>query len=112
MKYRVLGRTGVQVSQLCFGTMSFGGDADEREVRGELEDPPGHVQFSVRTWGEDEDERGCGRDSGDPGRDVPAQPPAPGLVVVDRVEDPGEEVGGGRGRAGPHGGEIGARRLP
>ena len=29
MNYRVLGRTGVQVSQLCFGTMSFGGDADE-----------------------------------------------------------------------------------
>lgn len=29
MKYRVLGRTGVKVSQLCFGTMSFGGDADE-----------------------------------------------------------------------------------
>src|SRR3954470_20384763 len=29
MKFRLLGRTGVQVSQLCFGTMSFGGDADE-----------------------------------------------------------------------------------
>ncbi len=29
MEYRVLGRTGVQVSHLCFGTMSFGGDADE-----------------------------------------------------------------------------------
>ena len=29
MKFRVLGSTGVQVSQLCFGTMSFGGDADE-----------------------------------------------------------------------------------
>jgi len=29
MKYRTLGRTGVQVSQLCSGTMSFGGDADE-----------------------------------------------------------------------------------
>jgi len=29
MKYRSLGRTGVQVSQLCYGTMSFGGDADE-----------------------------------------------------------------------------------
>src|SRR3954469_5734135 len=28
MKFRTLGRTGVQVSQLCFGTMSFGGDAD------------------------------------------------------------------------------------
>jgi aryl-alcohol dehydrogenase-like predicted oxidoreductase len=31
MKFKLLGRTGVQVSQLCFGTMSFGGDADETE---------------------------------------------------------------------------------
>src|SRR3954469_24050152 len=29
MEHRVLGRTGVRVSRLCFGTMSFGGDADE-----------------------------------------------------------------------------------
>lgn len=29
MEYRFLGRTGVRVSQLAFGTMSFGGDADE-----------------------------------------------------------------------------------
>jgi aryl-alcohol dehydrogenase-like predicted oxidoreductase len=29
MEYRFLGRTGVKVSRLCFGTMSFGGDADE-----------------------------------------------------------------------------------
>jgi aryl-alcohol dehydrogenase-like predicted oxidoreductase len=29
MQYRTLGRTGVQVSALCLGTMSFGGDADE-----------------------------------------------------------------------------------
>ena len=29
MKTKLLGRTGVQVSQLCYGTMSFGGDADE-----------------------------------------------------------------------------------
>ena len=29
MNLKVLGRTGVQVSQLCFGCMSFGGDADE-----------------------------------------------------------------------------------
>ncbi len=28
MKTKPLGRTGVQVSQLCLGTMSFGGDAD------------------------------------------------------------------------------------
>jgi len=26
---KLLGRTGVKVSELCFGTMSFGGDADE-----------------------------------------------------------------------------------
>ena len=31
MKYKLLGQTGVEVSQLCFGTMSFGGDADESE---------------------------------------------------------------------------------
>ena len=30
MKFRGLGSSGVQVSQLCFGTMPFGGDADER----------------------------------------------------------------------------------
>lgn len=29
MQYKNLGRTGVKVSELCFGTMSFGGDADE-----------------------------------------------------------------------------------
>jgi aryl-alcohol dehydrogenase-like predicted oxidoreductase len=29
MQYRSLGRTGVQVSALCYGAMSFGGDADE-----------------------------------------------------------------------------------
>ena len=29
MRHVFLGRTGVRVSNLCFGTMSFGGDADE-----------------------------------------------------------------------------------
>lgn len=29
MKYRTVGETGIQVSSLCFGTMSFGGNADE-----------------------------------------------------------------------------------
>ncbi len=33
MKYRPLGRTGVRVSQLCLGTMAFGGDADVPESR-------------------------------------------------------------------------------
>ena len=31
MKYNYLGQTGIEVSQLCFGTMSFGGDADVAE---------------------------------------------------------------------------------
>jgi aryl-alcohol dehydrogenase-like predicted oxidoreductase len=30
MEYRFLGQTGIKVSKLCFGTMSFGGDADEQ----------------------------------------------------------------------------------
>jgi aryl-alcohol dehydrogenase-like predicted oxidoreductase len=30
MEYRTLGKTGIQVSSLCFGTMSFGGIADEQ----------------------------------------------------------------------------------
>lgn len=30
MHYKPLGRTGVRVSELCFGTMSFGGEADEQ----------------------------------------------------------------------------------
>ncbi len=31
MEYKILGRTGVKVSELCFGTMSFGDTADEAE---------------------------------------------------------------------------------
>lgn len=33
MQYSTLGKTGVQVSSLCFGTMSFGGNADEETSR-------------------------------------------------------------------------------
>ncbi|SDG77120.1 Predicted oxidoreductase [Planococcus glaciei] len=29
MEYRTIGKTGINVSSLCFGTMSFGGNADE-----------------------------------------------------------------------------------
>lgn len=29
IQYRTIGRTGIKVSNLCFGTMSFGGNADE-----------------------------------------------------------------------------------
>ncbi len=31
MRRSLLGRTGVEVSSLCYGTMSFGGDADAAE---------------------------------------------------------------------------------
>ena len=31
MNYRTVGKTGVKVSSLCFGTMSFGDTADEAE---------------------------------------------------------------------------------
>src|SRR5688572_19756796 len=31
MNFGLLGRSGVRVSRLCFGTMSFGGAADEQE---------------------------------------------------------------------------------
>lgn len=30
MKYRIMGRTGMQVSCLCLGTLTFGGEADEQ----------------------------------------------------------------------------------
>lgn len=30
MEYRYLGNTGLKVSELCYGTMSFGGDADRK----------------------------------------------------------------------------------
>ncbi len=33
MKYKLLGKTGIQVSSLCFGTMSFGREADEKMSR-------------------------------------------------------------------------------
>ena len=33
MDYKLLGNTGLQVSSLCFGTMSFGKEADEAEAR-------------------------------------------------------------------------------
>jgi aryl-alcohol dehydrogenase-like predicted oxidoreductase len=32
MKYKLLGRTGIQVSELCLGTMTFGSETDEAEA--------------------------------------------------------------------------------
>ena len=31
MNYKILGKTGIEVSELCLGTMAFGGDADKKE---------------------------------------------------------------------------------
>jgi aryl-alcohol dehydrogenase-like predicted oxidoreductase len=36
MRYRVLGRTGLRVSELCFGTMTFGGKGDTWKAIGAL----------------------------------------------------------------------------
>ena len=33
MKYKYLGKTGIEVSELCFGTMSFGANADKENSR-------------------------------------------------------------------------------
>ncbi|MCH6266409.1 aldo/keto reductase [Neobacillus citreus] len=33
MEYRTVGKTGIKVSNLCFGAMSFGGDADEEKSK-------------------------------------------------------------------------------
>ena len=33
MEYRYLGQTGIKVSKLCLGTLTFGGDADEAESK-------------------------------------------------------------------------------
>lgn len=34
MEYRKLGRTGLMVSELCLGTMTFGNEADEETSKG------------------------------------------------------------------------------
>ena len=33
MKYKYLGKTGIKVSELCFGTMSFGANADKNNSK-------------------------------------------------------------------------------
>ncbi|MDR6775988.1 aryl-alcohol dehydrogenase-like predicted oxidoreductase [Paenibacillus peoriae] len=43
MNYRTVGKTGIKVSNLCFGTMSFGGNADEETSKK-------NVQPLPRSW--------------------------------------------------------------
>ena len=60
MEYQPLGRTGVQVSELCLGIMSFGGDADEEEASARMysESRDASIQFvdtaNTRSAGEAE----------------------------------------------------------
>ena len=64
MEYRTLGRTGVQVSKLCFGTMSFGGDADEATSKRDVWPLPGRRHQFLRLC-----QRLCRRSlRGDPGQ--------------------------------------------
>ena len=41
MKYCYLGNTGIQVSNLCMGTMTFGREADEPRIKGHVQPLPG-----------------------------------------------------------------------
>ncbi len=64
MEYRPLGRTGVQVSQLCFGTMSFGDDADEEtaaRMYGAARDAGINFFDTADTYNAGESERILGR---------------------------------------------------
>ena len=64
MKYRPLGRTGVQVSELCFGTMPFGSDADEEaSARMYAAGRDAGINFfdTADTYGGGESERVLGR---------------------------------------------------
>ena len=42
MRYRVLGRSGIKVSELCLGTMNFGGPTDEPEAQRIIDDALEH----------------------------------------------------------------------
>jgi aryl-alcohol dehydrogenase (NADP+) len=42
MRYRVLGRSGISVSELCLGTMNFGGPTNEPEARRIIDDALEH----------------------------------------------------------------------
>lgn len=64
MEYRPLGQTGVQVSQLCFGTMSFGDDADEEtaaRMYGAARDAGINFFDTADTYNAGESERILGR---------------------------------------------------
>ena len=64
MDYRPLGRTGVQVSELCFGTMSFGGDADEAtsaDMYAQCRDAGINFYDTADTYNAGESERILGR---------------------------------------------------
>jgi aryl-alcohol dehydrogenase-like predicted oxidoreductase len=37
MRYKYFGKTGIKVSELCFGTMSFGANADKDNYGAMLE---------------------------------------------------------------------------
>lgn len=50
MEYRFLGRTGVQVSPLCLGTMNFGDQTEEVDAHQILDRALEHGINFVDTW--------------------------------------------------------------
>jgi aryl-alcohol dehydrogenase-like predicted oxidoreductase len=64
MRYRVLGRSGMSVSEICLGTMNFGGPTDETESRRIIDDAGAHgVNFidTADVYTDGRSEEICGR---------------------------------------------------
>ena len=71
MEQRRLGRSGLRVSRLALGTMTWGRDTDEHEAADQLSaflDAGGTLVDTAAGYGDGESERVVGRLLGDQGR--------------------------------------------
>lgn len=92
MEYRYLGRTGLKVSEVCLGTMTFGREADERTSRQMLDhliDAGGNFLDTADVYGRGESEAIIGRWLAGQQRDK--------LVIATKVRFP---MGAGPNEAG------------
>ena len=98
MRYRVLGRSGISVSELCLGTMNFGGPTDEAEAQriiGHALDNGVNFIDTANVYSEGESEKLLGQALASLGR------PRERVVVATKV----------RGRMGPTPNEVGLTRA-
>ena len=68
-------------------------DGDQDDVRGDLQDPPGHVQSLLVLRGQGESQRGGREQPAGPQQGDAADPTSSGAVVGDAADHPGEQVG-------------------